>query len=539
MPRQKIVKLCPECGFNCQLRSFYCPACGTELESSQNKPDYKVLIKTAISLSIEETKKLDSEPNIVRINDDSMRKMDLKKNDAVVLMGKKVSAGIVRRTVGLGSKIKAVRVKALMRSNLGKKIGESVRLNKIEPKIASEITLLPYQNQNWLGVLPTNTASISRIIRKKNNKIPLTLYDKISLSSLGEFGRYTLIVASIKPRNICFVSERTNIIVLKPDEIVNYKTAIDIYRHVLNIDETDIGIYISLVNMYFQLEDYKNALSYLDKILSLQPSHPFATIKKGTVLLYQKNFESAIPFFEEILQQFQGAENRGFTWFNYYLRDALNKIAVCYASLAKYEPAIEYFEKLLEVNPKSKDGMISLGVCYFKMHNTEKALFLINKALKLDFSETREGSQSKASQFYPRLYYRNKENFDKMEQEFNSYNVYAWKVLGEIYLNTKEYDKSEENFSFALKKAPRDSVIWLKLGLISLYKNELTRADKHLKMALRIDPESVPAKFGLARVYYKNQDYENALELTDEVLKIEPNDEEIKEFKEKIVKKLL
>ncbi len=55
-------------------------------------------------------------------------------------------------------------------------------------------------------------------------------------------------------------------------------------------------------------------------------------------------------------------------------------------------------------------------------------------------------------------------------------------------------------------------------------------------MVLKIDVEAFPAKFALAGVYFRTKNYGLALDLTEEVLKVIPNEKDVIMFREKIKK---
>ena len=538
MPNQKNLKFCQYCGHKIKSPRFYCPVCGNEIEDIQDNSDYKEIFRNAISLTIEDAGKSYSWRNIVEIYDDCMRQINVRKGDKVVLLGNKISAGVVKRSRVLNKTVKPVRIKALMRSNLGKDIGESIKLYKIKPKIAKEITLIPYYNHRWFNTLSENQSEISKLIRKRYSKFPLAKYDKIFLSSIRELGSYLCIVVSMKPTDICILNENTKVNVIKIHDVINFKTVVNTYKHVLSIDSKDVDILLSLSKMYAQEENYIKILFYLDRILSIQPKHLFALISKANIIFAHKEFEKAIVSFEEALQLYPNYEKNALLRNDSNLKEILNSLGTCYARLGNYQLALDYFKTLIKSNPKFKLGLINLGYCYYKIGNSEEAISCINRALKINFLQTPEGSDLKRIYSYTHSLAKHREKSDKLLKDFNSLDISALKILGEIYFETKNYEEAKENYLLALKKAPKDPEIWLNLGFIFLQRKDLIEAEKHLKMALKINPGENRARFILAEVYYQTQNYSAALKLADEVMKITPNDKEILDFREKIRSKL-
>lgn len=61
-------------------------------------------------------------------------------------------------------------------------------------------------------------------------------------------------------------------------------------------------IYVALANFYLKRENIKKANEYCDKVLSKDSNNILALNKKGEIAIYEKNYSSALSFYEKSIK---------------------------------------------------------------------------------------------------------------------------------------------------------------------------------------------------------------------------------------------
>ena len=187
----------------------------------------------------------------------------------------------------------------------------------------------------------------------------------------------------------------------------------------------------------------------------------------------------------------------------------------------KYEKAIETCKRILELDPKQPEAYYYLGLVYYETKNIHKAILYYNKALKLD------------------------RNLKK-----------AWYNLGISYfhLNKNILAKGALLLSLGLNyRGITDEYTWIFLAKIYSRRNLYKRALKSGLKAIEANPKYWNAYTHTGYYYFILQNYDKAITIFKEAVKINSNDffswnymglsyaklgkfEELRKISEKIIK---
>lgn len=166
-----------------------------------------------------------------------------------------------------------------------------------------------------------------------------------------------------------------------------------------------------------------------------------------------------------------------------------------------YDYQLRVWRSALEKSPKDPAIHTNLGYVYMKMGNEAKGLSYFNQALKLE------------KNFVPALYnlgmYYKKHNRQKEAVSYlekagkhavkgNKYLAYF--SLGELYMDSKEYDKAIESIKQSLDD---NSTIWNSyetLGRIYEIKGDKALALENYKKALSFNPDNAGLKRAIDKV---------------------------------------
>jgi tetratricopeptide (TPR) repeat protein/L-ascorbate metabolism protein UlaG (beta-lactamase superfamily) len=184
-----------------------------------------------------------------------------------------------------------------------------------------------------------------------------------------------------------------------------------------------------------------------------------------------------------------------------------------------YKPAIESFNKSLELNANFAYSWHGLGNIYYDQKEYEKAITAYQKAIELDdkFIYPLNGLGN--------VYYAQKE----YEKAFKAYqkaieiddkNVNSWHGLGNIYYMQKDYEKAMNAYQKAIQLDDKSPYLYFNLGLVYENKNELKTSKIHFINALEYF-EKEKDKYWSSLAEKNIERINNELRVEDELKKAE------------------
>ena len=290
--------------------------------------------KSKFYLKIAESLQEDVDKGIARISSKDMRAMELTPGDIILLEGKIPIALKVLRALGGDKSIGKIRLDGTVRSNIGFSIGEDVRLEKIEVKPATSITLSPMQEGIQFSDNPTE------FFHNKLLEKPLVLGQKIVIDVFGT--RLNYAVSKVIPK--------TNV-------IVTPSTKITISEEVYSGDLKSTGI------SYEDIGGLKEEIDSVREMVELPMKHPEVFQKLGvgapkgvlltgppgtgkTLLAKAVATETDSAFFSiagpEIMSKYYGESEK-------HIREIFEKAQ-------KHAPAIIFIDEIDSIAPKRGDG---------------------------------------------------------------------------------------------------------------------------------------------------------------------------------------
>jgi len=181
------------------------------------------------------------------------------------------------------------------------------------------------------------------------------------------------------------------------------------------------------------------------------------------------------------------------------------------------ESAIDSFTTAIKLNKEYVDAYIERGNAYYYLREYKKALFDYNKAIELD--------DKCASAYIGRgNLYMTQRDFKLALGDFNeavrldNKREDAYVNRGNGYYSSKKYEKAEMDYNKAIKLNDKYSAAYTGLGNIyanknkNKNKNERQLAEKNYREAIKNDNEYAEAHAGLGYLYYKDKDYDRALD---------------------------
>ena len=170
--------------------------------------------------------------------------------------------------------------------------------------------------------------------------------------------------------------------------------------------EQDADAAYTLGRIYLELDNFQNAIVYFQKAVELQKSNQWM-YELGLIYYNQNDYKNALKYFESaanngynksndfyenygFAQLYTGDTENGMKTLNIVLehkpnnRELLTNIAYAMYDTKKYNEALQYFSKELEINPKDAVVLYMSGMTFQKLGEKEKGQKLCDSAISMD-----------------------------------------------------------------------------------------------------------------------------------------------------------
>jgi len=163
----------------------------------------------------------------------------------------------------------------------------------------------------------------------------------------------------------------------------------------------------TLGHTYLELENEKSAISQYQKAVELEPTRSQWSYELGLIFYNQNDFKSALKYFDlaanngynktndyfenyGFAQIYSGDSENGIKTLNTVMerkpnnKELLNNIAHALYETKKYNEALNYFQKLLDLNPKDAQSLFMCGMVLQKTGQKEKGQKICDNAIAID-----------------------------------------------------------------------------------------------------------------------------------------------------------
>lgn len=227
----------------------------------------------------------------------------------------------------------------------------------------------------------------------------------------------------------------------------------------LRLNSVQPKAYAALGLVYLNQKRYKEAANSFESAVHLQPDSAEYAMAFANALVLWNRPRTLLEFLNSVQAQFGG------------LPEFQHKLAFAYYGVGDFSKAIETLQNLLRGDPKRQDQIyFLLASSYFGMGKLDECETAYRKAIELNPKEP--------------LYYES----------------YATMLRNQ---GPTRLDDALSELSQAAQFAPHDPAMLLQLGLCYESRGEAMLALAPLEQAVHGNPELLPARVALARVYFK------------------------------------
>lgn len=154
-----------------------------------------------------------------------------------------------------------------------------------------------------------------------------------------------------------------------------------------------------------------------------------------------------------------------------------NNLGAAYMNQQQFARALSFFRQAFALDPRMEIARLNEGIALAYLPKYESARTLLNAIVRR-----------------------------------NPADAHAWYVLGLVYKNLSESQKSLDAFSAAAKLVPDDSDVFYFIGLVQSELGQYEKAVTAFQHALELSPFHASAEFGLARAFQRLGQAEKARE---------------------------
>lgn len=189
-----------------------------------------------------------------------------------------------------------------------------------------------------------------------------------------------------------------------------------------------------------------------------------------------------------------------------------------------YKAAIPLYEKLMQIQPDSTHSPQKLAVIYLspKFQNIEKAIALLNDAVKLDKSSAELYKARGDAYFSAHQYSKALADFTHaLQLNPDAKNVLASR--GKVFHQLRQDEDAIRDYTEYLNFSPDNPEILVDRAISRWSLNESDAALSDLNRALEVRPEYVPAYITRSAVFQKSNNYKDARRDALKALRLSPN----------------
>ena len=330
----------------------------------------------------------------------------------------------------------------------------------------------------------------------------------------------------------------------------NWAEASRMFDSALVLDPDFSKAYHALGDIHALQKDFDSALSFYEKALERNPFHVQSAIEQARIaleikqetgraeellqLVFSKYFEKLAPAEKakaHLLRARIASRNHrhqealeNLQAVIKYQPDKLEyqaELGSFYLDMGEYAKANQYFENALQKDPKNVEALLGKGRAMWKNGDIVKAKELLENTAKLAPDDPRP------------LFYLGQisEDLEKPEDARGYYEkaaslsakyLPARVALANLYTKTGQNSQALAVLSEALKANPSSALVHEGLGLVHSSQGNLQLAEKEFRTAIELDPQLASAYFNLANTLRDRGQLDEAVKFYKQTAEISP-----------------
>ena len=322
--------------------------------------------------------------------------------------------------------------------------------------------------------------------------------------------------------------------------------AVETAKRALDYVKDDYTVYYIAGTACMALKDFKQATTFFEKAIELNPNHSqlynnlgTCNVTMGNLDLAYENFfhaskldpKNAITYFNigSILQM-QNKHDKACEFFEHAYNldnqdNYLTALALSEVKSGKFEDAINHYKTLATHHPEKPNYQYNLACCYDAVGQYPSAILILAQLVMMNPKSV--SMLRKLASIYIKVgkFLNAKELYEKIiKQGSVSHEIYY--EYAQICMRTQDMDKAEKILKKVIELNPEFAKAHKDLGVIYMTKRLFDYAEDEFLQGLKAEPENFEVLFEYANFLHATTNFVKADEYYQKALKIEPHDME-------------
>jgi tetratricopeptide (TPR) repeat protein len=224
--------------------------------------------------------------------------------------------------------------------------------------------------------------------------------------------------------------------------------------------------------------------------------------------------------------------------------EAFRKQAESFVDDKDFARAIAFATDAVQLEPKNTENFVLRGGCWFLAENVEQAIVDINEALRLDATNAAALSLRdtiRVIRSSDALLAEAPEEALRLATDaihIDPSRAKSYSQRASFFCDAKAYDQAIADLAEAIRLDPGNAEYYRRRGRAWKRKGDSKRAKGDFNHGIRLateaiqkNPDDVPALASRARLFDTTGEYDRAIADYDEVLRVEPDNADIKEYR--------
>jgi tetratricopeptide (TPR) repeat protein len=286
--------------------------------------------------------------------------------------------------------------------------------------------------------------------------------------------------------------------------------AIELYNKAVGLNKNLISEYSNIGKKYFELKKYNDSIKYLNMALKNSPNNGEACYYKAEILFNKGSYKDALVFYYRAAIQ------------KYCSYNTINDKGYELRINSKYELAILYYDKLIELDKNNGIGYSEKAFCLEQLNRYQEALKYYNKAIVLRKDDI-ANYHNKADI----LNILNKPLEAKKCLEaalkIKPVGSYGYNNMGNVLEDLGRHDEAIKYFDRAIELDPNDPNAYNNKGIALLAQEKYSEAVECYDKAIEVNSNYAFAYYNKGIALTAQKKYIEAIKCYDKAIVINPN----------------
>jgi tetratricopeptide (TPR) repeat protein len=298
-----------------------------------------------------------------------------------------------------------------------------------------------------------------------------------------------------------------------------WQLAINHLQKAASFDSTNVMVLSTLGDVAYEMRQYNIAINAFEKVMLVEPKNSVAIEKLANLYFWFNNTTKATALATKMEELKIGGNRPDYI------------IGMCAYKEENYPIAINRLLNYLDSDPDNAEVTYNVGRAYVDLERYEKAIPFYEKAIQLDTKNFMRVYELGMVYFARVNYPKAIEKFEEAAARGMRQDADFLSNLANAYLNTGNSKKAIDIFKQALEKRPYSQSILTDLGYAYYYNKDYQEAIDTWDQVLQLDKTNARSLYMIGMAYQKKGEKGKGQALCDKAIEMDPSLSSMKQQK--------